>query len=289
MSKYYVGKVDESQFAEPPAYAGHSEGYSRLPLVDHAISPASVHMGAGLVEIASGGYHAPVIHAYEKGFYIFSGEVILNFHGRAHRLGSGHYGVINKAVEYTFYNPGDVPVRMFDMNAPQPKAPDHMFQDTIFQPGEVVKDAAVPNLDDPRVKYLGQFSEAQLTGSCTISGVGVRSNSIAGINIQEFIDTMLGAHHLALFLVQFAPGGAGTTHDHPLEEIYYFLSGQARATLDGEQFIVGAGEFVWAGVGCFHQFECVGDEPVRWIETQAPLPADFETFRFRREWDPLAG
>ena len=98
MSKYYVGKVDESQFAEPPAYAGHSEGYSRLPLVDHAISPASVHMGAGLVEIASGGYHAPVIHAYEKGFYIFIGEVILNFHGRAHRLGSGHYGVINKAV-----------------------------------------------------------------------------------------------------------------------------------------------------------------------------------------------
>ncbi len=50
MSKYYVGKVDESRFAEPPAYADHSDGYRRLSLVDHAISLASVHLGAGLVE-----------------------------------------------------------------------------------------------------------------------------------------------------------------------------------------------------------------------------------------------
>ena len=289
MSKFHVGTIDEGRFAVPANYSAHSKDYQRLELVDHTISPASVHMGVGLVEIAPGGYHEPVIHAFEKGFYVLSGEVILNFHGRAHLLSTGYYGVISKGVQYTLFNPGDEPARLFDMNAPQPKPMDHDFVDTIFQPGEVVKSASAPDLDDPRIKFLGRFDESQMpTGGGSISAVGVRSNSIHGIIIKEFVDRMLGANHLALFMVQFQPNGTGTTHDHPLEEIYYLLSGKARATLDGEEFIVGPGQFVWTGVGCFHQFECIGDEPVRWLETQAPLPTDFETFRFRREWDPLS-
>jgi len=41
-------------------------------------------------------------------------------------------------------------------------------------------------------------------------------------------------------------------------------------------------------VGCVHSFDNVGAEPVRWIETQAPLPPAKEVFRFEREWAPLA-
>ena len=111
MSKFHVGTVDESKFAVPANYAAHSEGYRRLALIDDAVSAAAVHMGAGLVEIAPGGHHMPVIHAFEKGFYILSGEVILNFHGRAHRLSAGHYGVVSKAVQYTLFNPGDEAAR----------------------------------------------------------------------------------------------------------------------------------------------------------------------------------
>ncbi len=289
MSKFYVGAVDESKFAVPKNYAGHSSGYRRLELVDHTVSPAAVHMGVGLVEIMPGGYHEPVIHAFEKSFYVLSGEVILRFHDRAHRLAVGHYGVISKAVQYTLFNPGSVPARIFDMNAPQPKPLDHDFKDTIFQPGEVAKQARAPDLDDPRVKYLGRFDEAHMAGDGGfISAAGARSTSIRGIILKELVDRMLGARHQSLFMVQFRPGGAGTTHDHPHEEIYFLLSGKARATLEGREFIVGPGEFVWTSAGCFHQFECFGDEPVRWIETQAPLPADFEAFRFRREWDPLS-
>jgi mannose-6-phosphate isomerase-like protein (cupin superfamily) len=289
MSRFHVGTIDEGGFAVPPRYAAHSEGYRRLELVDHTISPAAVHMGVGLAEIAPGGFHQPVIHAFEKGFFVLGGEVILQFHGRAHHLSAGHFGVIAKAVPYTLFNPGDAPVRLLDMNAPQPKPGDHDFADTIFQPGEVARAAAVPDLDDPRIKYLGRFDETRMAGKGdNISAVGVRSSSIRGIVLAEMIDRMFGAYHLALFMVQFQPGGVGTTHDHPLEETYFVMSGRARATLDGEAFDIGPGQFVWTGVGCFHQFECLGDEPVRWIETQAPLPADYETFRFRREWDPLA-
>jgi mannose-6-phosphate isomerase-like protein (cupin superfamily) len=41
---------------------------------------------------------------------------------------------------------------------------------------------------------------------------------------------------------------------------------------------------IWTGVGCIHSFANVGEEPVRWIETQAPLPPAKEVFRFERDW-----
>ena len=41
---------------------------------------------------------------------------------------------------------------------------------------------------------------------------------------------------------------------------------------------------IWTGVGCIHSFANIGAEPVRWIETQAPLPPAKEVFRFERDW-----
>lgn len=288
MSKFHIGTIEDAQFSVPAPYAEHADGYRSIGLINHLTSPACVHMGVDLVEIAPGGCHMRVLHAFEKGFYVLSGELIVGLHGTGHRLSAGHYGLIHKATPYTFFNPGDEPVRIFEMNAPQPKPFEHNFKDTVFQPGKVIKLGIEPDLIDPRVKFLGKFEDSQMAGDGdTISAAGARSSSIHGIILKEFIDRMFGAFHLALFMVQFQPGGAGTTHDHPHEEIYYFLSGQACATLEDQEFIVGAGQYVWTGAGCFHQFECYGDEPVRWIETQAPLPADFEAFRFRQEWDRL--
>ena len=102
------------------------------------------------------------------------------------------------------------------------------------------------------------------------------------------IDRMLGAEHMSMFMVQFRPGGIGTQHDHAFEESYFFLSGEAEAVLNGTTYRVKAGDIVWTGVGCMHSFENIGDTPVRWIETQAPLPTQTEAFRFRREWEPVA-
>jgi quercetin dioxygenase-like cupin family protein len=175
------------------------------------------------------------------------------------------------------------------MMAPQPKPVASGFNDTIFiADAPLVREAAVPNLADPRIKHIGVFDEASLPAAGQISGTGVRSSSIYGVSIREFIDRMLGAQHLSMFLVQFAPGGMGTQHDHPHEESYFIISGKAEAVLDGQSYLVEAGHYVWTGVGCFHSFETIGNAPVRWLETQAPLPADFEAFRFVREWAPLA-
>jgi mannose-6-phosphate isomerase-like protein (cupin superfamily) len=289
MVRHYVGTVNDTRFTASERFAKHSDGYRRLELIGHTTSPAAVHMGLGLVDLQPAGHLMPVMHAFEKGFYVLCGTVVVAMAGRAHLLGRNHYGVIPKATTYSYYNPSDEPARILEMMAPQPKPLDSGFDDTIFaSDSPLVREAAVPDLTDPRIKHLGRFDEASLPSGGQISGAGARSSSIHGVSIKEFVDRMLGAQHLSMFLVQFQPGGMGTQHDHPHEESYFILSGKAEAVLDGESYLVGPGDYVWTGVGCFHSFATVGDEPVRWLETQAPLPADFEAFRFHREWAPLS-
>ena len=62
------------------------------------------------------------------------------------------------------------------------------------------------------------------------------------------------------------------------------MSGRVRATADGKTYDLGPGDVIWTSVGCIHSFANVGAEPVRWIETQAPLPPAKEVFRFERDW-----
>ena len=290
MKRHYVGTVDDNGFRTPEHYKPHSGGYTRLELVDHTIGESSVHMGLGLVGIQPGGHLNPVVHAFEKGFYVLEGTIIMQMDGRSVQLGKDHYGLIPMGGTYSLYNSGSEAVRLLEMMAPQPKPADSSFKDTYFHDNkEVAKTGEVPDLGDPRVaKYLGKFEDSQLPDSGEISAVGARGGSIYGVAIKEFIDRMLGAQHMAMFMVQFRPGGMGTQHDHAFEESYFFLSGEAEAVLNGHTHHVQAGDFVWTGVGCMHSFENIGDKPVRWIETQAPLPTQTEAFRFRREWEPLA-
>jgi mannose-6-phosphate isomerase-like protein (cupin superfamily) len=286
---YFVGRVEEQRF-EPLAPAkGGSPGVRRLTLVGRATAPSCVHTGLDLDEIAPGAHLGPVMHAYEKAFYVLEGEPVLDFEGGSYRLTRGCYGLLRKATPYAFGNEGSQPVRLLTVSAPQPKPHADAFIDT-YRPARELRrvEAVVPDPDDPRIRYLGRFEESQLASSGTISGTGVRSRSIDGVSIKEFIDRLFGAQFLSMFMVQFAPGGFGSPHDHPHEETYFLLSGSAEGVFDGDRYVVEAGQYVWTGVGCFHSFRTLGAQPVRWIETQAPLPADYEAFRFRREWDRLA-
>ncbi|MGH8143896.1 MAG: cupin domain-containing protein [Steroidobacteraceae bacterium] len=288
MQNYFVGSVAERQFKPLSEPDNGSVGVRRMSLVDHATAPSCVHTGLDLDEIAPGGHLAPSMHAYEKAFYVLEGEFIYDLEGRSYRLEKDHYGLIRKATPYAIRNTGSTAVRLLTVSAPQPKPPNTDFADTYFRTAKLGQpEAVVPDLDDPRIRYLGKFHESRITNAVAISGSGVRSTSIFGVSITEFIDRLSGAQFLSMFMVQFAPGGCGTSHDHPHEETYFFLSGKAEGVFGGERHVVAAGQYVWMGVGCFHSFRTLGDEPVRWIETQAPLPADFEAFRFRREWDPL--
>jgi mannose-6-phosphate isomerase-like protein (cupin superfamily) len=291
MRRHFVGCWDDrSQFTVPKLYKGHVAGYMRHELVDHTIIESSVHMGLGLVDIEPDGYLNPVLHAFEKGFFVLEGSLVAHLNGYDVLLNQGEYGVIPMGTTYAWRNTGKQKARLLEMMSPQPKPEKYFFRDTYFvKDGSAPIDGVAPDHRDPRVsKYLGHFDEAQLPGPTgEIQAVGARGGDIFGISLKELIDRMLGAQHMSLFVVQFQPGGEGTVHDHMFEESYFLTSGEAVATLDGESYHVKAGEYVWTGVGCMHGFKNVGDLPVRWIETQSPLPTPTEAFRFQAQWEYL--
>jgi mannose-6-phosphate isomerase-like protein (cupin superfamily) len=291
MIRHYVGRWDDpSQFVTPKPYAGHVGGYKRFELVDHTIIECSVHMGLALADIEPGGYFNPALHAFEKGFYVLEGSLVAHLNGLDVQLNKGDYGVIPMGATYAWRNTGAEKARLLEMMSPQPKPESYFFKDTLFiQDGHAPDSGMMIDFKDPRMsKYLGHFDDSQLpkTGG-EIQAVGARGGAIHGISLKELIDRMLGAQHMSLFLVQFQPDGEGTVHDHMFEESYFLVSGEAEASLDGKTYRVKAGEYVWTGVGCMHGFKNVGDAPVRWIETQAPLPTPTEAFRFKAQWEYL--
>jgi mannose-6-phosphate isomerase-like protein (cupin superfamily) len=101
------------------------------------------------------------------------------------------------------------------------------------------------------------------------------------------VDSDQGALLTTMFMVQYEPDGVAGPHDHPFEETYLFLEGEAEAVFDGVTYRLKAGDAAFAGVGCVHGFRNVGDGPVRWLETQAPQPPGRHSYRFVRDWDYL--
>jgi mannose-6-phosphate isomerase-like protein (cupin superfamily) len=113
-------------------------------------------------------------------------------------------------------------------------------------------------------------------------------NPTTGVAIKMFVDRSFGAVHQSLFLIQYMPGAKIDPHDHTFEESYLIISGRVQATADGKTYDLGPGDVIWTSVGCIHSFANTGAEPVRWIETQAPLPPVKEVFRFERDWAQYA-
>ena len=109
----------------------------------------------------------------------------------------------------------------------------------------------------------------------------------SGITVKMMVDSDLGAELTTMFMVQYEPAGVAGPHDHPFEEVYLFLEGEAEAIFDGQTYRLGAGDAAFAGVGCVHGFRNVGEGPVRWLETQAPQPPGRHSYRFVRDWDYL--
>jgi mannose-6-phosphate isomerase-like protein (cupin superfamily) len=271
----------------PPAYEKHSQGYSRVALVDHTIAGA-VHTGLGLCKLEAGGTLNPHVHFYEEAFFILEGQVLERIDGHDYQLGPGDCGIIQVGVPHALRNVGDQSVRWLEMLSPQPKALGQERDTFFFKTEPVLVKGTPPDFRDPMTRYLGHFDDAQMPPYSQLQMEGYRSSSIVGISLKMLVDHMLGAQHLTLFMVEFQPGGEGNIHDHPFEETYFLLRGEAEAILDGKTYHVKAGDYVWTGVGGTHGFFNTGTVPVRWIETQTPQPPHQQGFRFPADWAYLA-
>ncbi len=284
---HHVATYAQAAFQVPPAYEPHSQGYSRVALVDHTISGA-VHTGLGLCTLAAQGILNPHVHFYEEAFFVLEGQVVERIDGHDYLFGPGNYGIIPPGVPHALRNGGNGPARWLEALSPQPKAPGQE-RDTLFLKQETAPSTGTPpDFRDPMTRYLGHFDDTQLPPPSQLQMPGYRGSGIGGISLKMLIDQQLGAQHLTLFMVEFQPGGAGNIHDHPFEETYFLLSGEAEAVLDGTTYQVRAGDYVWTSVGGTHGFFNTGPVPVRWIETQAPQPPAKHGFRFPADWAYLA-
>jgi quercetin dioxygenase-like cupin family protein len=280
---HHVSKIDEATSQTLGLYDKRSTGFRRATYVDRAIG--SVHMGVGICYLEPNGVIQPHVHSFEESFYILDGSVIAQIGEKAYALVPGHFGLISTGVRHGWRNAGDRPVRWLEMQAPQPR-PIEYGQDTFFVGGDVAGQAAPPDRQDPANPLLGHFEESQLPrpgGSGQMEGF----NPVSGVAIKMFVDRSFGAVHQSLFLIQYLPGAKIDLHDHTFEESYFIVEGHVRATADGNTYDLGPGDVIWTSVGCIHSFANIGAEPVRWIETQAPLPPAKEIFRFERDWSQL--
>lgn len=274
---HHVSKIDPAAAQTPKLYEGRSSGFRRVSYVDRAMG--SVHMGTGICFLDAKGNIETHLHSFEESFYILEGNVTVQIGSQTHQLGAGHYGLISTGVKHSFGNESNQPARWLEMHAPQPRPMDY-GRDTFFVGGEASAEAKAPENGSSQ---LGRFDEAMLPKPGSPSEME-GFNPTTGVAIKMFVDRSFGAVHQSLFLIQYMPGAKIDPHDHTFEESYYIVSGRVKATADGKVYDLGAGDVIWTGVGCIHSFENVGDEPVRWIETQAPLPPAKEVFRFERDW-----
>jgi mannose-6-phosphate isomerase-like protein (cupin superfamily) len=281
---HHVSKIDEASARTPKAYEKHSTGYRRATYVDHSMG--SVHMGVGICYLDPGGEIKPHRHSFEESFYILNGSAIVQIGDQSYEVGPGNYGLIATGKPHTWRNAGEKPLRWLEMQAPQPRALEH-GHDTFFEKGEWVSQGSPIRFHEKIEGLLGHFDESALPrpgGASQMEGF----NPTTGVAIKMFVDRSFGSIHQSLFLIQYSPSAKIDPHDHTFEESYFIVGGRVKAVADGKTYDLGPGDVIWTSVGCIHSFENVGSEPVRWIETQAPLPPAKEVFRFERDWAQFA-
>src|SRR3954471_8170910 len=280
---HYFGKFTDNLLVADPLVAGHAQGYARASLVNHTLG--SVLTGLSVCEIAPGGTLDPHVHSFEEGFYVLEGEAVYAVNDQAYLLKAGDYGVAKVGALHAWRNIRQAPVRWLQMNAPQPK-PAGKERDTFFKKGAKASyDARPLDVNDTRGNLLGHFDESQ------IPPVGQRTNVAAGLEgvfLKWMIDENFGSMHHRMLFIEYQPGVSIGLHDHTFEEAYFLLSGEVQGVMDGETYLAKPGDVLWTSVGCVHSFANIGDEPVRWLETFAPIPPKENVFRFMKDWEKRA-
>jgi quercetin dioxygenase-like cupin family protein len=278
---HHVSRIDPTAAQTPQSYQQHSDGFRRATYVDRGVG--SVHMGTGICFLEPSGMVEPHIHSFEETFYILEGSLVVQIGEQTYALGPGHFGLIATGTPHGWRCTSNQPARWLEMQAPQPRTADY-GRDTFFVGGDVPAQAAPPDATNP---IIGYFDESKLPHPGAPSEME-GFNPTTGVAIKMFVDRSFGAVHQSLFLIQYMPGAKIDPHDHTFEESYLIVSGRVQATADGVTHDLGAGDVIWTSVGCIHSFANVGAEPVRWIETQSPLPPAKEVFRFEKDWEQYA-
>ena len=252
--------------APTTGWAGAATGYRRFTAVgedDHA-----VHTGFVISELDPGGSIPWHVHSYEDSFYVVTGTTVVDTAEGSFRLSDGGYGVVPVGMPHRLRNDSELSVQWAEMQAPMARS---AYQDdTFLVPGPAYERTADVDVRDPRNRYFGRITPSHMDPtkqSQDLLEVTASARTAllvyGGINVKMMVDSDLGAQLATMFMVQYDPDGATGPHDHPFEETYYFLEGQAEAVFDGRTYTLGPGGGAWAGGGCVRGFGNLGRGPRR--------------------------
>lgn len=289
MAGFVVQRAADAEYAAPGALIPGAVGITRRRCVGGAEGAA--HSDFGVLRIEPEASSATHVHSFEYSFHVLEGEAVLATPEATVQLVAGDYGVVPIGVPHRWQGSGSAPALVADLITP-PARERHDW-DTL-QVADLAAATPIPvDPRDPRTRSFGHITNEQMNPGRQSQELLAVSASMrtallvySGISLKMMVDSDLGASLGAMFMVQYEPDGKAGPHDHPLEECYLVLDGEVRAGFDGEEFLLGPGDFAWAGVGCVHWFEATGAE-VRWLETQAPQMPARHAYRFARDWDYL--
>ena len=290
-SRHVVKFAADAEYAPAPD-SRTSQGLSRWTIADET-TPGAVHTEFNVCKLEPGGVVSTAVQSYEECYYVLEGGPIVQTPEGAIRLGPGDYGLLSLGVPHEWRNDeGAAPARWAQMRAPQPRA---AYAHDVYQVPALARSEPV-SVDprDPRNRDFGHIDAANMAVDKQRQEFLAVSASMrtallvySGITVKMMVDSDLGALLTTMFMVQYDQAGVAGPHDHPFEETYLFLEGEAEATFDGETYHLKAGDVAFAGVGCMHSFRNIGDGHVRWLETQAPQPPGRYSYRYVRDWDYL--
>ena len=289
MARFVVRRAAEAEYLDPGNLAPGATGMTRWRGVGE--DDGAAHTDFGITRLAPGGRTATHVHSFEESFHILEGEVVLATPEATVRLVAGDYGVIPIGVPHVWRSSGDAGAAWADLFTPPARA--RYGSDTYRVPELPEREPIPVDTRDPRVRSFGNITTEHMNPGQQSQELLAVSASMrtallvySGITLKMMVDSDLGATLGTLFMVRYAPDGKAGPHDHPLEEAYLITEGEVRASFDGQEFLLTAGDIAWAGVGCVHSFEATGDE-VQWLETQSPQMPPRHAYRFVRDWQYL--
>jgi quercetin dioxygenase-like cupin family protein len=243
------------------------------------------------------GWVATHVHSYEEIVYILEGEAELSTSEGVFNLRAGDYGFIQVALPHSWRGSPSGDARWAQMMAPQPRSRfgnDTFFVDPLLDPPLNGERGVLIDVRDPRTRSFGHIAPSNMdvnlqTQEHLAASASMRTALLvySGITVKMMVDRDLGAQLSTMFMVQYEPNGKAGAHDHPFEETYLILEGSVDAIFDGQAYHMTSGDVAFAGVGCVHSFTNPANQPVRWLETQAPQPPARHSYRFARDWDYL--
>jgi len=246
-------------------------------------TPGATVTAFDVCSLGPGGRIEARVQSFEECVYVLAGAPVLQTDSTATLLQAGDYGLIPVGTPHAWFNEGPEPARWASMRSPQPRSRHDYdtYRVTLDTPP-----VAIPvDPRDPRTRRFGHIELSQMdVGSVSMATALM---VYTGIAVKMMVDANMGARLTTMFMVHYDADGAAGAHDHPFEETYLFLEGEAEAEFDGSVHRLGPGDLAFAGAGCVHGFRNAGGGPLRWLETQAPQPPSRHSYRFVRDWAHL--